>query len=148
MISDRIGRKNAIIIMSALQGVAMLMTYHVFIYTGQTTGLVVAACLIGFNYGGIFALFPAITADWFGNKEVGRNYGWVFSAYGVAGIVGPLLAGIFKDAASGGSSPIGWMTPFLIAGISCLVGALIMMATRRPGRGRAGSTGQLALDGA
>ncbi|MBT8041272.1 MAG: OFA family MFS transporter [Xanthomonadales bacterium] len=148
MISDRIGRKTAIIIMSALQGVAMLMTYHVFIFTGQTTGLVIAACLIGFNYGGIFALFPAITADWFGNKEVGRNYGWVFSAYGVAGIVGPLLAGIFKDAAAGGSSPIGWMTPFLIAGISCLIGALIMMATRRPGRSKISSPGRLATDNA
>ena len=132
MISDRIGRKTAIIIMSAAQGLAMLATYHIFIHTGQTTGLIIAACLIGFNYGGIFALFPAITADWFGNKTVGRNYGWVFSAYGVAGIVGPLLAGIFKDAASAGSSPIGWMTPFLIAGISCLVGALIMMFTRSP----------------
>jgi MFS family permease len=146
MISDRIGRKSAIIIMSLAQGAAMLMTYHVFINTGLTTGLIVAACLIGFNYGGIFALFPAITADWFGNKEVGRNYGWVFSAYGVAGIVGPLLAGVFKDAAAGGASPIGWMTPFLIAGISCLVGGLLMMFTSRPseeartgrGRGRGG----------
>jgi len=144
MISDRIGRKNAIIIMSALQGIAMLATYHVFIYTGLSTGLVISACLIGFNYGGIFALFPAVTADWFGNKEVGRNYGWVFSAYGVAGIVGPLLAGLFKDAAAGGTSPIGWMTPFLIAGVSCLVGAVIMLVTVRPGqrtrkgRGRGG----------
>ena len=132
MISDRIGRKHAIMIMSAAQGIAMLLTYHVFIYSGQTTGLIIAACLIGFNYGGIFALFPAITADWFGNKEVGRNYGWVFSAYGVAGIVGPLLAGVFKDAASGGHSPIGWMSPFLIAGIACLVGAAIMNFTRSP----------------
>ena len=150
MISDRIGRKSAIIIMSLAQGVAMLMTYHVFIHTGLTTGLVVAACLIGFNYGGIFALFPAITADWFGNKEVGRNYGWVFSAYGVAGIVGPLLAGVFKDAAAGGASPIGWMTPFLIAGISCLIGGLLMVFTSRPseeartGRGRGRGRGGFA----
>ncbi len=132
MISDRIGRKMAIIIMSAAQGLTMLATYHVFINTGQSIGLIIAACLIGFNYGGIFALFPAVTADWFGNKTVGRNYGWVFSAYGVAGILGPLLAGYFKDAASGTGTPIGWMTPFLIAGISCLVGALIMMFTRSP----------------
>jgi MFS family permease len=146
MISDRIGRKSAIIIMSLAQGAAMLMTYHVFIYGGLTTGLVFAACLIGFNYGGIFALFPAITADWFGNKEVGRNYGWVFSAYGVAGIVGPLLAGVFKDAAATASTPIGWMTPFMIAGVSCLVGGLLMLFTSRPteqaksgrGRGRGG----------
>jgi OFA family oxalate/formate antiporter-like MFS transporter len=136
MISDRIGRKAAIIAMSAAQGLIMLATYHGFINFGLALGLIVAASLIGFNYGGIFALFPAITADWFGNKEVGRNYGWVFTAYGVAGILGPLLAGVFKDAAAGGASPVGWMTPFLIAGIACLVGALIMLFTEAPGTRR------------
>ena len=134
MISDRIGRKTAIIAMSTLQGLIMLATYHGFISFGLATGLIVAASLIGFNYGGIFALFPAITADYFGNKEVGRNYGWVFTSYGVAGIMGPLLAGVFKDAAAGGSSPVGWMTPFLIAGVACLIGALIMMFTHAPKR--------------
>jgi MFS family permease len=145
MISDRIGRKTAIVIMSLAQGAAMLMTYHVFIHTGLTTGLIVAACLIGFNYGGIFALFPAITADYFGNKEVGRNYGWIFSAYGVAGIVGPLLAGIFKDAAAGGASPIGWMTPFLIAGVSCLIGGVIMLFTNAPQPKSRASAGGVAM---
>jgi MFS family permease len=70
----------------------------------------------------------------------------VFSAYGVAGIVGPLLAGVFKDAAATASTPIGWMTPFMIAGVSCLVGGLLMLFTSRPteqaksgrGRGRGG----------
>ena len=58
-----------------------------------------------------------------------------------------LLAGLFKDAAAGGTSPIGWMPPFLIAGVSCLVGAVIMLFTRSPqrqalrtgGKGGAGS---------
>jgi MFS family permease len=144
MVSDRIGRKAAIIAMSLFQGVVMLATYHGFITFGLATGLVVAASLIGFNYGGIFALFPAITADYFGNKAVGRNYGWVFTAYGVAGILGPLLAGVFKDAATGGTTPIGWMTPFLIAGISCLVGAIIMLFTRAPASHRASNIGKEA----
>ena len=78
--------------------------------------------LIGFNYGGSFALFPAITADYFGNKNVGSNYGWMFTAYGVAGLTGPLLAGYFKDAAQGASQPAVWMTPFMIAGGVCLLG--------------------------
>ena len=145
MISDRIGRKTSIIAMSALQGLIMLATYHGFINFGLAFGLIVAASLIGFNYGGIFALFPAITADWFGNKEVGRNYGWVFTAYGVAGILGPLLAGVFKDAATGGNTPVGWMTPFLIAGVACLVGAIIMMFTEAPGtrRGRGRGRGRI-----
>jgi OFA family oxalate/formate antiporter-like MFS transporter len=132
MISDRTGRKVAIIAMSAFQGVIMLSMYHGFINFGLATGLVIGASFVGFNYGGIFALFPAITADYFGNKEVGRNYGWVFTAYGFAGILGPLLAGMFKDAAAGGGSPGIWMTPFLIAGIACLVGAVIMIFTKAP----------------
>ena len=134
MISDRTGRKAAIIAMSVLQGIIMLAMYHGFINFGLASGLIIGASFVGFNYGGIFALFPAITADYFGNKEVGRNYGWVFTAYGVAGILGPLLAGVFKDAASMGASPRVWMAPFLIAGVACLAGALIMMFTREPRR--------------
>ena len=132
MISDHIGRKAAIIAMSAFQGIIMLSLYHGFINFGLATGLIIGASFVGFNYGGIFALFPAITADYFGNKAVGRNYGWIFTAYGIAGITGPLLAGVFKDTAAMGASPKVWMTPFFIAGLACLLGALIMLFTRAP----------------
>jgi MFS family permease len=133
-ISDRIGRKTTITLMVALQGLTMLMTYHVLISFGLIYGFVAAAALIGFNYGGAFALFPAITADYFGNENVGSNYGWMFTAYGVAGLTGPLLAGYFKDAALGSSQPDVWMTPFIIAGGVCLLGAVIMAFTTRPTR--------------
>ncbi|MEW8400632.1 MAG: OFA family MFS transporter [Candidatus Thiodiazotropha sp.] len=131
-ISDHIGRKAAIILMAALQGVIMLMIYHVFIAFGLVNGFIVAAALIGFNFGGNFALFPAATADYFGNRNVGSNYGWVFTSYGIAGIAGPLLAGYFKDAAQGVTYPIIWMTPFVIAGAACLFGAIIMALSTRP----------------
>ncbi len=131
-ISDRIGRKRTLVFMSALQGATMLMTYHVFITFGSATGFIVVAALIGFNYGGSFALFPAITADYFGNKSVGSNYGWVFTAYGVAGLAGPLLAGYFKDSAQGTADPTVWMTPFIVAGVVCLAGAVLMTFTTRP----------------
>lgn len=132
MISDRIGRKAAIVAMSVFQGLIMLAMYHGFISFGLSLGLIVGASVIGFNYGGIFALFPAITADYFGDQQVGRNYGWVFTAYGVAGLLGPLLAGVFKDSAAAGASPAVWMTPFIIAGVACLAGALIMLLTNAP----------------
>jgi OFA family oxalate/formate antiporter-like MFS transporter len=131
-ISDRIGRRSTLILMSALQGATMLMTYHVFINFGMVYGFILAAGLIGFNYGGSFALFPAITADYFGNKNVGSNYGWMFTAYGVAGLAGPLLAGYFKDAAQGAVDPSVWMAPFIIAGVVCWLGAVIMLVIRRP----------------
>ena len=133
-VSDRIGRKTTITLMAALQGVTMLITNHVFISYGLAYGIIVVAAMIGFNYGGSIALFPAITADYFGNKNVGSNYGWMFTAYGVAGLAGPLLAGSFKDAAQGSAQPDVWMTPFIIAGGVCLLGAVIMAFTTRPRR--------------
>lgn len=133
-ISDRIGRKPAIVLMTMAQGAVMLTIYHVFIAYGSTAGFVLAACLIGFNFGGNFALFPAATADYFGNRNLGSNYGWVFTAYGIAGIAGPQLAGRFKDAATGGAQPEVWMTPFLIAAAACLLGAVVMALVRAPRR--------------
>lgn len=132
MASDKIGRKNAIIAMTLFQGVIVLMTYHIFIRFGISTGFVFAASVIGFNFGGNFALFPALTADYFGNKNLGNNYGWMFTAYGIAGILGPQLAGWFKDSASGSGAPDVWMTPFIIAGVACIIGAIIMKTTNPP----------------
>ena len=147
-LSDRIGRKAAIIAMTTFQGLIMLGMYHGFIHFGMATGFIFAACVVGFNFGGNFALFPAITADFFGNKGVGSNYGWMFTAYGIAGIVGPQLAGLFKDAAEFNTGPKVWMTPFIVAGAACLVGALIMSLAKAPktgqglpNEGRAGKPG-------
>ena len=142
-ISDRLGRRNTIVLMSALQGITMLASYHIFVNFGMAGGFIFVAALIGFNYGGSFALFPAITADYFGDRNVGSNYGWMFTAYGVAGLAGPLLAGYFKDAAQGASDPSAWMAPFIIAGAVCLLGAVIAtFATRpsRPGEAQVGDT--------
>ncbi|MBN2071039.1 MAG: OFA family MFS transporter [Candidatus Krumholzibacteriota bacterium] len=129
-VSDKIGRKIALFMMCLFQGIIMLL----FFKMGHSRiGLILGACIIGFNFGGNFALFPAATADFFGNKNVGTNYGWVFLAYGVAGIAGPQIAGYFKDAAKGGDVSA-WMTPFLVAGISCLVAAVIGLLLKAPKR--------------
>ena len=127
--SDKIGRKTSIFLMCLLQGIIMLLFYKM---GGSVAMLVVGACIIGFNFGGNFALFPAITADYFGNKNVGLNYGFIFVAYGIAGIIGPQIAGYFKDAAKGGGDPSIWVTPFIIAGVVCLLGAAITLFSKPP----------------
>lgn len=131
-LSDKIGRLNAILLMTVLQGITMLSIYHGFIYFGSAMGLIIGASLIGFNFGGNFALFPAVTADFFGNKNVGANYGWIFTAYGIAGIAGPQIAGYFKDAAQGALYPAHWMPAFIIAGVVCLIGAVLVFFIQSP----------------
>ncbi len=128
-VSDKIGRKMALFLMCLFQGIIMLLFYKIGATVG---GLIIAAAIIGFNFGGNFALFPAATADFFGNKNVGKNYGFVFFGYGIAGILGPQIAGIFKDAAKGATDPSAWITPFIIAGCACLVGAVIMISAKPP----------------
>ncbi|MBD3389202.1 MAG: MFS transporter [Candidatus Altiarchaeales archaeon] len=129
-VSDRIGRKNALFLMCLLQGVIMFFFYRM---GSSELGLIAGASIIGFNFGGNFALFPAATADFFGNKNVGSNYGWVFLAYGFAGIAGPQIAGYFKDTAQGDVTA--WTNPFMIASAACIVAAVIVLMLRRPRSG-------------
>ena len=136
MISDKIGRKASLFTMFLLQGVIMLLFYQMG-FNAWT--LYLGSAVVGFNFGGNFALFPAATADCFGNKNVGTNYGWVFTSYGVGGIVGPVLGGHFRETASqaaaqagGQIDPIAWSTPFIIAGVACLAAAALALALRSP----------------
>ncbi len=127
--SDKIGRKLSLFLMCLFQGIIMLLFFNM----GKTEiGLIVGACIIGFNFGGNFALFPATTADFFGNKNVGKNYGWVFLAYGVAGIAGPFVAGYFSKAAAKGGDVTAWITPFIVGGVACLVAAVIALTLKAP----------------
>jgi len=127
--SDKIGRKTSIFLMCLIQGIAMLT----FFFMGKFMwGLWIWAAIIGFNFGGNFALYPAATADYFGNKNVGVNYGWMFTAYGVGGLVGPMIAGYYRDLATGAGGYNAWMTPFVIAGIASIVAAVVILLTKKP----------------
>lgn len=132
MISDTVGRKLALFLLCVAQGVMMLLFFGI---GGTQAGLIVGACIIGFNFGGNFALFPAATADFFGNKNVGSNYPWVFLAYGIAGIAGPQVAGHFKDAAAiSGAGVDAWKIPFIIAGVACLAAAVLALTLKSVGK--------------
>jgi OFA family oxalate/formate antiporter-like MFS transporter len=113
-VSDRLGRKLSIIIMAATQG---LLMFAFIPMAGSRYLLYIAAALIGFNFGGNFALFPAITADRFGNAVVGANYPWVFLAYGFGGIFFPILGGWLGDT---GAFPLA----FSICGAALVIGAV------------------------
>lgn len=51
--------------------------------------------------GGWLAIAPAATASYFGTKDYARNYGLVYTAYGVGAIIGNLMAGAAKDILGG-----------------------------------------------
>ncbi len=114
ILGDKLGRKRSVITMAASQGVFLLLFTSM---AGNEYTLYLFATLIGFNFGGNFALFPALTADEFGTGAVGTNYPWVFLSYGAGGIIFPILGGWLGDAEN-------FPLAFTITGVLCLLGAV------------------------
>ena len=121
-ISDKLGRKTSIIIMMLTQGIFVILFQWI---AGTPALLYIGAALIGFNFGGNFSLFPTITAETFGTKYIGQNYGWVFLAYGVGGIFGPILGGKLGDMGN-------FSLAFIICGVLCIVAAGIISRVKPP----------------
>jgi len=70
------------------------MAFMLLVSVESLLAIFLASALVGLNFGGNFALFPSATSDYFGPKNFGNNYGWIFTAYGVAGILGPIVGGV------------------------------------------------------
>ncbi|UCD34228.1 MAG: OFA family MFS transporter [Nitrospiraceae bacterium] len=109
--SDLIDRPRAMMIMFLAQGMAFMLLVSI----ESHAAVFVASVLVGLNFGGTFALFPSATADYFGTKNLGVNYGWIFTAYGVAGILGPVVGGVLYDATGA------YVMAFVFAGILCFI---------------------------
>ena len=112
-VSDIIDRPRAMMMMFLAQGMAFMMLVSV----ASPPAIFLASAWVGLNFGGIFALFPASTSDYFGAKHFGINYGWIFTAYGVAGILGPVVGGVLYDVTRQ------YVMAFVFAGILCFVAA-------------------------
>jgi len=125
VISEKMRRKYALVALTFCQGIMMFLFY----YMGEHVWLLYAgSAIIGFNFGGNFALFPTITSDYFGIKSIGPNYGWMFTAYGVGGVIGPVIAGYIRDAWNN------FHAAFIIAGIGCLIASIIALTLSPPGK--------------
>ncbi|MBZ5607601.1 MAG: OFA family MFS transporter [Acidobacteriia bacterium] len=126
-VSDRLGRKVALLAMSAVSVTACLA----FLRSASSFwGVFIGLCLVAFAYGGFFALMPAFTADYYGQSSIGGNYGLVFSAFGFCGFVVPGYFESLLDRARaagnlvGGYSEVYWKLAILSA-IVALMAALL-----------------------
>jgi MFS transporter, OFA family, oxalate/formate antiporter len=121
-LSDVIGRRATMMIVFLLQAVIMFTLRFVTNFEL----LVAFAILIGANYGANLALFPAATKDYFGLRNFGVNYGWVFTAWGVGAAVLALVSGKIKDVTGN------YNLAYIIAGAGLVAAAILVLLVKPP----------------
>jgi len=124
-ISDKLGRERSMIIDFLISATAVallpILGHNPIIF-------IVLNFIAMFSFGPIYAFFPPITADRFGTKYLATNYGVVYSAKGVGGIVGGWISSLIILS-------LGWSFTFYGAaalGVLAAVGALTLMKIPKP----------------
>ncbi len=116
---DRVGM-NTLFLIFGLQAVNFLF----FNAYNTLPTLLLGTVVAGFCYGGCLSVFPATTASLFGVKNMGTNYGLVFTAWGAGGVFGGLIGGRFRDIFGT------YLYAYLIAAALCLVGLALAFIIR------------------
>ncbi|MBJ7882017.1 L-lactate MFS transporter [Gelidibacter salicanalis] len=115
IVSDKIGRKNAYYIIHALAAINMFLFP---MYTTPYTVIfgIVVACVA---YGSALSITPSIVADYFGLKNYGANYGFVYYGWGFSLIIGPQISANVKAAT--GSYTYAYYAAIVLIAISAIL---------------------------
>lgn len=121
--SDKLGRTKTVMACFVVYILAF-----VFVLPNSSTFLIwlVGVCAVGFAYGGYLALMPSLTADYFGTKSLGANYGYLFTAWGIAGVGGPFMIDFIKTATGA------FTNAMYITAAACVVGIVLAALAKPP----------------
>jgi OFA family oxalate/formate antiporter-like MFS transporter len=122
--SDKMGRPNAYTLNCVVSALFLLATP--FIINAESIILLFLATGIAYwQYGGGLSIMPAFTADFFGSKSLGVNYGLVFLGWGL-GFLMPLIGGYIKDATGS------YSLSFYISAVILVVAVILCRMLKKP----------------
>ena len=122
--SDIIGRDKAYMMNASVAALCMFALPAII--AAKSLFLAFTACMLAYwVYGGGLALMPSYTADFYGPKNLGFNYGLVFMGWGFGAFM-PKLAGKIKDTTGS------YDQAFYVAGILLLVAVALAFITKKP----------------
>ena len=128
--SDKIGRN---ITTAAMYGVYAIACLFFLRNATNFWQVLIGLCIVGFSYGGYLALMPSFTADYFGTKSIGANYGIIFTAWGICGFTVPkYFAGIMKAAKASGDIPGGYNQVYFTLAVMSIIGIVLALVVKRP----------------
>jgi MFS transporter, OFA family, oxalate/formate antiporter len=131
--SDRLGRETTMIVAFVLQAVCLFLV----VALGQRSGgwFAFTLVLVYFTWGEIYSLFPSMSADYFGTRAATSNYSVLYTAKGVASIIGGWVGAILYEQS--GSWTVGFYGSALMALVAAGL-AVGLRSARAPGRAPVG----------
>jgi OFA family oxalate/formate antiporter-like MFS transporter len=114
-VSDRIGRENTMFIAFLAEGIGILLLLS---FAHIPVMFVILSGMVFFAWGEIYSLFPSLCTDLFGKQFATANYGLLYTAKGMASIIG--LGGAWLIAATGT-----WVTAYVTAASLDILAALL-----------------------
>jgi len=121
--SDGLGRLNVLRLMIGVSALSMFLLFHV---GASVAMLYLMVFVIYWCYGTQLSVNASTAADFWGTKNVGANYGILFTAWGVAGIIGPRIGGQLYDKFGN------YEYAFYTAGVLSIVALVFEFIARRP----------------
>ena len=121
--SDALGRLNVLRLMIAVSMISMPLLY---LAGSNVSYLYVMVFIVYWCYGTQLSVNGSATADFWGTKNAGINYGMLFTAWGVAGIIGPRIGGVLFDKYKN------YQMAFYTAGVLAAVALVAELMARRP----------------
>ncbi len=132
-VSDRFGRGPALY---GMAGLSALACFAILRSADTFTESLIGLSLAAFCYGGYLALMPALTADFYGAKHMGANYGFVFTAWGLCGFLVPgYFAGRLDGYRVAGQISQGYADIFGLLALVAASAATLSWATLASRRG-------------
>jgi len=122
LVSDKIGRRATLLLIFLIQVIC-------FLFFARLTAffpLAIGTAFVALSFGGMLTNFPAVTADYYGIKNLGLNYGLVFTAWGGGGVFGPFLGGLVHDLTGA------YLVSYRVSAVLCFCGALLSLLVRAP----------------
>ncbi|MCY9853779.1 OFA family MFS transporter [Vibrio mediterranei] len=89
ILSDKIGGVRTLMLAFILQGVNMVMFST---FTSEFM-LIIGTAVAAVGYGTLLAVFPSLTAEYYGLKNYGTNYGVLYTSWGIGGAIGAAIVG-------------------------------------------------------
>jgi OFA family oxalate/formate antiporter-like MFS transporter len=121
--SDALGRLNVLRLMIAISMIAMPILFKV---GGSIGPLYVLVFIVYWCYGTQLSVNGSTAADFWGTKNAGINYGMLFTAWGVAGLLGGRIGGMMYDKYKN------YQMAFYTAAVLAAVALLCELAAKRP----------------